>query len=52
MTKRGPMPVELEPWDYDYEYYINKQIAPLGNSILSLLGKKFEDYIKGQMGLF
>lgn len=52
MTKRGPMPVELEPRDYDYEYYINKQIAPLGNSILSLLGKNFEDYIKGQMSLF
>lgn len=52
MTKRGPMPVELNPKDYDYDYYINKQIAPLGNSILSLLGKNFEDYIKGQMSLF
>ncbi|HEX2961812.1 MAG TPA: DNA polymerase II [Ignavibacteriales bacterium] len=42
MTKRGPVPIELEHWDYDYQHYIDKQIKPIADSVLGLLGQSFD----------
>lgn len=43
ITQRGPIPVELKHNDFDYEHYIEKQLKPIADSVLSLLGKNFDD---------
>lgn len=53
ITNRGPMPVEKEHSDIDYNHYIEKQIKPLADSVLFLKGKSFEDLVMGnQLSLF
>lgn len=42
ITLRGPVPVELTPKDIDYQHYIDKQLAPIADSILGLMGKSFD----------
>lgn len=37
MTLRGPVPVEKSPTDIDYNHYIDKQIKPIAQGVLSLL---------------
>lgn len=46
MTKRGPVPIELEHRDYDYQHYIDKQIKPIADSVLGLLGQSFDTLFK------
>lgn len=46
ITKRGPIPVELEHSDYDYTHYIDKQIKPVADSLLNLLGYSFDSIIE------
>jgi DNA polymerase-2 len=49
-----PFPVELmKGKKIDYDYYIEKQIEPLADTVLSFYGQNFEDLIKGhsQKGL-
>ncbi len=45
ITKRGPIPVELEHSDIDYSHYIEKQIKPIADSVLVLLGLSFDSII-------
>jgi DNA polymerase-2 len=52
MTLRGPVPIELQPKDFDYEYYINKQLSPVANSILTLIGEDFDQLRNDQLSLF
>ena len=42
ITKRGPVPVELDHSDIDYQHYIDKQLKPIADSVLVLLGKSFD----------
>jgi len=42
ITQRGPIPIELKHNDFDYEHYIEKQLKPIADSVLSLLGKNFD----------
>ncbi|MDP2363666.1 MAG: DNA polymerase II [Ignavibacteria bacterium] len=42
ITQRGPIPIELKHNDFDYEHYIEKQLKPIADSVLSLLGKSFD----------
>ncbi|MGE5402996.1 MAG: DNA polymerase II [Ignavibacteriales bacterium] len=42
ITKRGPIPVELEHNDIDYQHYIEKQIKPIADSVLCLLGLSYD----------
>jgi|WetSurMetagenome_2_1015567.scaffolds.fasta_scaffold06606_4 DNA polymerase II len=42
ITQRGPIPIELKHNDFDYAHYIEKQIKPIADSVLSLLGKNFD----------
>ncbi|MCF8059693.1 MAG: DNA polymerase II [Bacteriovoracaceae bacterium] len=53
MTRRGPIPIELSPDDYDYQHYIDKQIRPIAEVILGPLGLSFDNIITGdQLTLF
>ena len=53
ITKRGPIPVELKHNDIDYQHYIDKQIKPIADSVLSLMGESFDSIVKtGQLSFF
>jgi len=53
ITKRGPIPVELKHNDIDYDHYIDKQLKPIADSVLSLLGKTFGSFVDSdQMSFF
>ena len=53
MTEDGPQPIQKLTSKVDYTHYIEKQIKPIANSVLQVLGKDFDDVIKGnkQTGL-
>tara|TARA_Y100000590_G_scaffold259270_1_gene290985 strand:+ start:49476 stop:51797 length:2322 start_codon:yes stop_codon:yes gene_type:complete len=53
ITRRGPVPIELDHSDIDYQHYIDKQIRPLAEDVLWLKEKSFDDIITGdQLKLF
>jgi DNA polymerase II len=53
ITKRGPVPAELNPKDYDYQHYTEKQLKPIADSVLALFGKSFDSIVKStQLDLF
>jgi DNA polymerase-2 len=53
ITKRGPVPVELNPKDIDYQHYIDKQLKPIADSILVLLNHSFDSIVQsGQLNFF
>lgn len=54
VTKQGPIPIELSPHDIDYEHYIDKQLRPIADAVLVLLGKSFDSIIdqSPQLDLF
>lgn len=53
ITKRGPIPVELKHTDIDYEHYIDKQIKPIADSVLILLGESFDSIVQSdQLSFF
>lgn len=53
ITKRGPIPVELKHDDIDYDHYIEKQLKPIADSVLSLLGLSFDSIVKSdQLSFF
>ena len=47
MTTEGPEPIQKLRHKIDYDHYIEKQIAPIANQVLILLGKSFEEAMKG-----
>ncbi|MDR4509343.1 MAG: DNA polymerase II [Candidatus Brocadiaceae bacterium] len=53
MTMRGPVPVQHNHDDIDFSHYIEKQIRPIADSVLPLLGKSFDSMYGGkQLTLF
>jgi DNA polymerase-2 len=53
ITKSGPVPVELNPKDIDYQHYIDKQLKPIADSILILLDLSFDSIVQsGQLNFF
>lgn len=52
MTLRGAMPIELPHTDIDYDYYLDRQLAPIADSILGLFGKSLEEMRGPQLSLF
>jgi len=53
ITKRGPVPIELTHGDLDYQHYIDKQLKPIADSVLGLLGVTFDSIIKSpQLNFF
>jgi len=45
ITKRGPVPIELDYSDIDYQHYIDKQLKPIADSILILLDLSFDEIV-------
>jgi len=53
ITKRGPVPIELKHTDIDYDHYIEKQIKPIADSVLILLGESFDSIVQSdQLSFF
>lgn len=53
ITKRGPIPVELTHEDIDYQHYIEKQLKPIADSVLGLIGESFDSIVKSpQLNFF
>jgi DNA polymerase-2 len=53
ITKRGPVPIEMNPADYDYQHYVEKQLKPIADSVLMLFGKSFDSIVSSsQLDLF
>lgn len=48
ITKKGPVPIALNPTDIDYDHYIDKQLKPVADSILSILGTSFNLVLSSQ----
>jgi DNA polymerase-2 len=46
ITNRGPVPIELNHGDLDYQHYIEKQLKLVADSVLGLLGESFDSIIK------
>ena len=46
ITQRGPIPIELKHNDFDYDHYIEKQLKPIADSVLALLGKNFDGIVE------
>ncbi len=53
ITKRGPVPVELKHDDIDYKHYIDKQLKPIADSVLALIGESFDNIVQSdQLSFF
>jgi DNA polymerase-2 len=52
ITKRGPVPVELKHTDIDYDHYIEKQVKPIADSVLILLGESFDNIVQSDQLCF
>jgi DNA polymerase II len=53
ITKRGPIPTEMNPKDFDYQHYVEKQLKPIADSVLMLFGKSFDNIAQSkQLDLF
>jgi DNA polymerase-2 len=53
MTLRGPVPIERDHADIDYEHYISKQLQPVAETVLQYMDTNFEDILIGsQLTLF
>lgn len=53
ITPDGPVPMELDPKEIDYNHYIDKQIRSLANDVLAPSGDNFDAVMGGkQLDLF
>lgn len=53
ITERGPIPIQMKYSDIDYNHYIEKQLKPIADSVLGLLGKSFDSIVgSDQMSFF
>lgn len=46
LTTSGPEPIEKLKHKPDYEHYVEKQIKPIADTILSVYGQNFDDIMK------
>ncbi|MFV7783899.1 DNA polymerase II [Shewanella marisflavi] len=51
MTQNGAEPVQYRVGKIDYQYYLDKQIAPISDPILSILNTSFNNLVDKQMTL-
>ena len=52
ITKNGPETIECQTSVLNYEHYIEKQLVPIGDAILSGMGISMESIIQRQIELF
>ncbi len=48
----GPFPAGLGQFPIDYEHYVEKQLKPVAEPVLTLLGRSFAELDGDQLGLF
>ena len=46
ITEKGPEPIQKLKHKLDYNHYIDKQIAPIANTVLFFFNRTFEDILK------
>ncbi|QSX34921.1 DNA polymerase II [Shewanella avicenniae] len=51
MTNTGAMPIEAPNLSPDYHYYIDKQLRPIAEPVLNVLGIEFDELISDQLAL-
>ena len=52
MTVNGPQPVDYVSAKIDHQFYVDRQIEPVADGILSFIGLSFKNIVDLQMGLF
>lgn len=52
ITVNGPEPQQYQQSAIDYQHYIDKQLKPIAEAILPLLGKDFDELTSQQIRLF
>jgi DNA polymerase II len=54
ITVNGPEPIQKHTSPLDYDHYVEKQIKPIADTLLSLLHQSFDDVVRGsqQKSLF
>lgn len=52
MATQGPEPLEARQSPLDYEHYLNRQLRPVAEAILPFLGRRFDEFVGTQLGLF
>ncbi len=52
MTTNGPEPKQYRQSPIDYDFYIDKQLAPIADSILVFSGSSMDKVLDRQIGLF
>ncbi|MBI4154471.1 DNA polymerase II [Candidatus Woesearchaeota archaeon] len=52
LTEEGPEPIQNLKHKIDYQHYINKQIKPIADSVLTFFNKNFEEILKGSKQVF
>ena len=53
ITKSGPVPVELNPRNIDYQHYIDKQLKPITDSVIGSSRRSFDSIINSdQLSFF
>jgi DNA polymerase II len=52
ITLNGPEPLAARRSPLDYQHYVDRQIAPVADGILHLIGLDFRQVVTSQMGLF
>jgi len=52
ITRNGPEPVDGLESAPDYQHYLDKQLAPVADTILQFLNISFDDMTGAQMQMF
>lgn len=52
ITHEGPEPIKCRQSKLDYQHYIDRQLAPIADSILQFSGQSMAELLKPQLGLF
>ncbi|HEY6555232.1 MAG TPA: DNA polymerase II, partial [Vicinamibacteria bacterium] len=54
VTRDGPEPADARRHPFDHEHYVQKQVRPVAEPVLHLLGLDFEEVVgeKRQLSLF
>ena len=52
LTVQGPEPSEERVSDFDYQHYVDKQLAPVADGILHFLNSSYHSVVSNQIELF
>ena len=52
ITVAGPEPASMQRSQLDYDFYVERQLAPAADGILQFYSQSLEQIIAAQMGMF